>query len=67
LGKARKNCFSKISAFREDLIKFSKEQKYITYHYENPSTKEVVLKMASSIFIPLLRCDRADVLTGSYS
>src|SRR5574344_64748 len=39
-------------AFREDLIKFSKEQKYITYHYENPSTKEVVLKMASSIFIP---------------
>ena len=39
-------------AFREDLIKFSKEQKYITYHYENPATKEVVLKMASSIFIP---------------
>src|SRR5574344_2048578 len=39
-------------AFREDLIKFSKEQKYITYHYENLSTKEVVLKMASSIFIP---------------
>ena len=23
-------------AFREDLIKFSKEQKYVTYHYENP-------------------------------
>ncbi|RBQ32544.1 chemotaxis protein [Arcobacter sp. FW59] len=39
-------------AFREDLIKYAKEQKYINYHYENPTTKEVVLKMASSIYIP---------------
>ncbi|MDN5111441.1 methyl-accepting chemotaxis protein [Aliarcobacter butzleri] len=39
-------------AFREDLIKYAKEQKYITYYYQNPATKEVVLKMASSIYIP---------------
>ena len=39
-------------AFREDLIKFAKEQKYITYYYEKPKTKEIIPKMASSIFIP---------------
>ncbi|MCG3657460.1 methyl-accepting chemotaxis protein [Aliarcobacter butzleri] len=39
-------------AFREDLIKYAKEQKYVTYYYQNPATKEVVLKMASSIYIP---------------
>ncbi|KLE05595.1 chemotaxis protein, partial [Aliarcobacter butzleri L353] len=39
-------------AFREDLIKYAKEQKYITYYYQNPATKEIVLKMASSIYIP---------------
>ena len=39
-------------AFREDLIKYAKEQKYVLYHYENPSTKDVVLKMASSVYIP---------------
>lgn len=37
--------------FREDLIKYAKEQKYITYYYENPTTKEITLKMASSIYI----------------
>ncbi|MEV9614997.1 methyl-accepting chemotaxis protein [Aliarcobacter butzleri] len=39
-------------AFREDLIKYAKEQKYVTYYYQNPATKEVVLKMASSLYIP---------------
>ncbi len=39
-------------AFREDLIKYAKEQKYVTYYYQNPATKVVVLKMASSIYIP---------------
>ncbi|MDN5097692.1 methyl-accepting chemotaxis protein [Aliarcobacter butzleri] len=39
-------------AFREDLIKYAKEEKYVTYYYQNPATKEVVLKMASSIYIP---------------
>ncbi|OCL83196.1 methyl-accepting chemotaxis protein [Arcobacter porcinus] len=39
-------------AFREDLIKYAKDRKYVTYHYENPATKEVVLKMASSLYIP---------------
>ncbi|MDX4057487.1 methyl-accepting chemotaxis protein [Aliarcobacter skirrowii] len=39
-------------AFREDLIKYAKDTKYVYYHYENPATKEIVLKMASSIYIP---------------
>ncbi|MDX4059921.1 methyl-accepting chemotaxis protein [Aliarcobacter skirrowii] len=39
-------------AFREDLIKYAKDAKYVYYHYENPATKEIVLKMASSIYIP---------------
>ncbi|WP_026803165.1 methyl-accepting chemotaxis protein [Aliarcobacter lanthieri] len=39
-------------AFREDLIKYAKQQKYVNYYYENPATKEVILKMASSIYIP---------------
>jgi len=39
-------------AFREDLIKYAKDQKYITYHYKNPATQEILLKMASSIYIP---------------
>ena len=41
-------------AFRGDLIKYAKEEKYVIYHYERPDNKEIVPKMASSIYIPLI-------------
>ena len=50
-------------AFREDLIKYAKEQKYIIYSYEKPQTKEIVPKMASSIYIPELNWT---LVTGIY-
>ncbi len=50
-------------AFRQDLIKYAKEEKYVIYHYERPKTKEIVSKMASSIYIPELNWV---VVTGIY-
>jgi methyl-accepting chemotaxis protein len=50
-------------AFREDLIKFAKDEKFVTYSYERPKTKEIVPKMASSIFIPELKWT---IVTGIY-
>ena len=50
-------------AFREDLIKYAKEEKYVIYHYERPDNKEIVPKMASSIYIPQLNWT---IVTGIY-
>jgi methyl-accepting chemotaxis protein len=50
-------------AFREDLIKYAKDDKYVTYSYERPKTKEIVQKMASSIYIPQLNWT---IVTGIY-
>ena len=50
-------------AFRQDLIKYAKEEKYVIYHYERPKTKEIVPKMASSIYISELNWT---LVTGIY-
>ena len=50
-------------AFREDLIKYAKDEKYIIYSYERPKTKEIVPKMASSIYVPELNWT---IVTGIY-
>ena len=50
-------------AFRKDLINFAKDNKFVTYSYERPNTKEIVPKMASSVYIPKLQWT---IVTGIY-